>query len=213
MDSTIGSRKSRSVVSRSSTIDTGRFSLESRSTVATSVSHGVRDKTPSPGRARKSASPQSTHELKGMSPKRDIFSIDENRDTNAVGVSSALLGALADRSDADLDSQLDLARRNSASVAVSEYAAACHAAYGSMNGKSMRYEGTSPSPRLSQSCSQRLVFHRSTFASKRQPDDSEQDTFTANRSSQHHSPDIDEHASAQCAASGPCETQDPFSHA
>lgn len=80
-----------------------------------------------------------------MSPKRNIFSIDEDRDTSTVGNVSTLAATTANRSDADLDSQLDLARRNSASVATSGYAAACHAAYGSMNGKSMCYEGTSSS--------------------------------------------------------------------
>jgi hypothetical protein len=142
LDSTVGSRKSRSVVSRSSTIDTGRFSLESKSTIATSVSHDIKDKTPSPGRARKSSSPHAGHNLSGMSPKRDIFSIDENRYTSTVGDVSILAVTMANRSDADLDSQLDLARRNSASVATSGYAAACHAAYGSMDGKAMCYEGT-----------------------------------------------------------------------
>lgn len=141
MDSTIGSRKSRSIVSRSSTIDTGRFSLESKSTIATSVSHDIKDKTPSPGIARKSPSPHAVNDLKGMSPKRDIFSIDEKRHTSAVDIVPTLGEAVADRSDADLDSQLDLARRNSASVAVSGYAAACLEAYSSMNGKDIRYEG------------------------------------------------------------------------
>lgn len=139
-ESTMGSKKSRSVVSRSSTIDTARFSMSSKSTAATSVEHEIGIKTPSPGRVRKSSSPQimGFNDLSGMSPGRGSVS------TEPLITEGKLLsapGQVVIRSDADLELQLDLARRNSASIAGSGYAAT-HAAYGSSNEHAMRYQGT-----------------------------------------------------------------------
>ncbi|GHJ88511.1 hypothetical protein NliqN6_4913 [Naganishia liquefaciens] len=141
-ESTMGSRKSHSVVSRSSTIDTARFSMSSKSTAATSLGHELSIKTPSPGRARKSSSPQivELHHLSGMSPRRG------NGTEPLIGEGKLLSaqGEVANKSEADLEFQLDLARRNSASVASSGYAAT-HAVYGSIHGHTMRYQGP-PSP-------------------------------------------------------------------
>jgi hypothetical protein len=72
-----------------------------------------------------------------MSPKREIFSIEEVK--NASKPFNHFV-AEANRSDADLELQLDLARRNSVSVAISGYTAT-HGAYGSISGNGMRYQG------------------------------------------------------------------------
>jgi hypothetical protein len=103
-------------------------------------------KTPSPRRARRSSSPQEpgSRGLIGMSPKRDVFSIDEKWvDHGSVGTRMGV-----DASDIDLEVQLDIARKNSVSVATSAYPTS-HSVGVSMSGKMMQYQGRY-SPHLSQ---------------------------------------------------------------
>ncbi|KAJ9106135.1 hypothetical protein QFC21_001277 [Naganishia friedmannii] len=137
-ESSVSSKKSRSVVSRSSTLDTARFSLESKSTVATSVDCDLTGKTPSPRRTRRSASPQDAdvRGRSGISPKRDVFSI--YKEQGDIGLTESRMGG--DASDIDLDVQLDIARKNSVSVATSAYPSS-HSVSSSMGGKMMGYQG------------------------------------------------------------------------
>ncbi|KAJ9098790.1 hypothetical protein QFC19_006267 [Naganishia cerealis] len=112
--------------------------MMSKSTMATSVELDLVRKTPSPKRARQSTSPQNSglQDLSGMSPKRDIFSIDEKQDD----IDASKSGMMVDASDIDLEIQLDIARKNSVSVATSVYPST-HSVPGSMSVTRMEYQG------------------------------------------------------------------------
>lgn len=72
-----------------------------------------------------------------MSPKRDIFSIDEKQ----PDIYPADMNMGVDSSDIDLEVQLDIARKNSVSVATSAYPSS-YSVGGSMSGKKIEYHRT-----------------------------------------------------------------------